>query len=115
MRRSTTATRRHLWIGARGCDIHLLLHGEIVSERRIEQVAGDSDGRDCRVATQGMFGFGIKASRLFGIDRCQEKEREPSVDVPDKPMSSSARSPNRALTSWANVRSALSKVTVPAP
>ena len=73
-------------IGARGCNVDLLLHSEIVSERRIEQVAGDSDRRDRRVASQGMSGFGIKASYLLGIDRCQEQEREPSVDVSDEPM-----------------------------
>ena len=33
-----------------------------------------------------MSGFGIKASHLLGIGRCQEQEREPSVDVPDEPM-----------------------------
>ena len=49
-------------IGARGCDVDLLLHSEIVSERRIEQVAGDSDRRDRRVASQGMSAFGIEAS-----------------------------------------------------
>ena len=73
-------------IGTRGCDVDLLLHGDIVSERRIEQVVGDSDRRDRRVAPQDISGFGVEASHLLGFDRRQEEEREPSVDVPDEPM-----------------------------